>query len=102
MFEQFDVPAFYLSAQAVLAIYSSGRTTGLVLDSGDSDTHAIPVFESHALIYTREKIDLAGRDLTIYLRNLLNEFGLKFNSASELELVREIKEKHCYVALNFE
>ncbi|KAJ7022677.1 hypothetical protein C8F04DRAFT_1310439, partial [Mycena alexandri] len=39
MFETFNVPAFYISIQAVLSLYASGRTTGIVLDSGDGLPH---------------------------------------------------------------
>merc|ERR1712154_515832 len=35
MFETFNVPEFYVAVQAVLSLYSSGRTTGIVLDCGD-------------------------------------------------------------------
>ena len=34
MFETFNVPAMYVAIQAVLSLYASGRTTGIVLDSG--------------------------------------------------------------------
>ena len=34
MFETFNVPSLFISISAVLALYSSGRTTGLVVDSG--------------------------------------------------------------------
>jgi len=49
MFETFNVPAYYLAIQAVLSLYSSGRTTGLVLDSGDGVTHTVPVYEGFSL-----------------------------------------------------
>ena len=45
MFEQFNVPAMYVAIQAVLALYSSGRTSGMVMDSGDGVTHAVPIYE---------------------------------------------------------
>lgn len=102
MFEQFDVPAFYLSIQAVLSLYSSGRTTGLVLDAGDGVTHTVPIYEGYTLPHAIERNDLAGRDLTEYMRKLLNEVGLNFSSSAELETIREIKEKLCYVALDYE
>lgn len=44
MFEQFDVPALFLAVQSVLSLYSSGKTTGLVLDSGDGVTHTVPIY----------------------------------------------------------
>lgn len=45
MFELFNVPCLYVSSQEVCALYASGRTTGLILDSGDGVTHAVPIFE---------------------------------------------------------
>jgi actin-related protein len=64
MFEQFTVPAFYLSIQAVLSLYSSGKTTGLVLDAGDGVTHTVPVYEGYSLTHAIERNNFAGRDLT--------------------------------------
>ena len=52
MFEQFNVPAMYVAIQAVLALYSSGRTSGMVMDSGDGVTHAVPIFEGEVNLYS--------------------------------------------------
>lgn len=45
MFETFDVKNMYVAIQAVMSLYSAGRTTGLVVDSGDGVTHTVPVYE---------------------------------------------------------
>lgn len=45
LFESFNVPALFISMQAVLSLYASGRTTGVVLDSGDGITQAVPIYE---------------------------------------------------------
>ncbi len=49
MFETFNVPCLYVSVQAVLALYSNGRTTGVVLDSGDGVSHTVPIYEGYAI-----------------------------------------------------
>ncbi|KAG8907780.1 Actin-2 [Tulasnella sp. 403] len=99
-FDTFNVPALYTSVQAVLALYSTGRTTGIVLDSGDGVTHAVPVFEGFSMPHAIRRVDIAGRDVTDHLQLLLRKSGRHFNTTAEKEVVRTIKEKCCYVALN--
>ncbi|KPI42851.1 Actin-like protein [Cyphellophora attinorum] len=100
LFEQFNVPAVYMSIQAVLSLYASGRTTGIVLDSGDGVTHAVPVYEGFAINNSVRRIDVAGRDVTEQMQLLLRKNGHVFHTSAEKEIVRIMKEKTSYVSLD--
>lgn len=99
-FETFNVPALFVSMQAVLSLYATGRTTGVVLDSGDGVTHAVPIYEGFAIPHSILRVDIAGRDVTAYLRHLLRKEGTNFHTTAEFEIVKTVKEKACYLANN--
>ncbi|KAM6159880.1 actin-related protein T3 [Erethizon dorsatum] len=101
-FEHLGVPAFYMSTQALLALFAAGFTTGLVLNSGAGLTQCVPIFEGYCLPHGVQQLHLAGLDLTNYLQVLLKDHGIMLLSAADRKTVEDIKETSCYVAVNYE
>jgi len=100
MFETFQVPALNISIQGVLALLGQGRTTGMVLDSGEGVTHTIPVWEGYGINRAIRRSDVAGRELNILLSKFIamQDPGISLTKTKEQHWVRKIKEDLCYVA----
>jgi len=102
MFETFVTPAMYVSLQGILAMYNSGQGTGLLVECGDGVTCTIPVSEGYAFRSGMKRLDLGGKDLTNHLMKMLTERGYAYSTTAEHEIIRDLKEKLGYVALDYE
>src|SRR5689334_15724414 len=60
MFENFNIPAFYLGPTTSLAIYGCGRTTGIVCELGDLTCHINSIYESHVIRNSMQRLDFGG------------------------------------------
>ena len=102
VFEKLGFGFFNIETQAKLSLYCEGLQTGIILDSGDGLTHCIPIFEDYILSQYIKRLDIAGKHITEYLIKLLQMKGYAFNSSADFELVREIKEKYCFVSCDID
>jgi len=102
MFEKFNFPCIQVGVQALMSLFSQGMQEGLLLDSGDGVTHCIPVVESMIMQHQIQRINIAGRHVTEYLNKLLFMRGYALNHSADFEIVREIKERFCFVSANID
>jgi len=59
---------------------------------GDGVTNSVPIYEGFALKHSIVRTDIAGRDVTRYLKMLLRREGKLFNTSAEFEIIKAIKE----------
>ena len=104
MFDEFNVNKFYLQNQAVLSLYASGKTTGTVVDCGYDISHTVPIYEGFALPHAIKEFNIAGKELTMYLKEELSRLdNFEYTSSSNnLDVINRIKETQCYVAQDFD
>lgn len=102
MFNKFGWGGLTFEIQALLSLFSEGLSTGLVMDSGDGVSHTIPVSDGYVLDDYIQRLNVAGSHVTQYLGKLLLFSGYAFNSSSDYEVLRTIKETACYVSYDID
>ncbi|MEX2720748.1 MAG: hypothetical protein Q6362_004945, partial [Candidatus Wukongarchaeota archaeon] len=101
-FDTFNAQAVMLLDKGVLPLISVGKTTGVVVSIGYTSTEIVPVEEGFPITHAIRTFDVGGSDITDYLRRLLRQSGYSLDTSTEREIVRDIKEKLCYAALDYE
>ncbi|KAK2962607.1 putative Actin [Blattamonas nauphoetae] len=96
LFEEFKIPNLYVANSAILCIYATGTTSGLVVESGEGVTYSAPVHNGYYITEAVSRMNVAGKEITNYFARLLSESGHQFTSASDLETVKQIKENQCF------
>lgn len=103
MFETFNVPGLYIAVQPVLALAAGYTTskcemTGVVVDIGDGGTHVVPVAEGYVIGSSIKSIPISGKDVTLFVQQLMRERGENVPPEDSFEVARQVKEMYCYTA----
>jgi actin-related protein 2 len=101
MFEKFGFKALQCTQQGILVLYSAGITTGLAVDSGDGVTHCTPIYDGYSIKKANRHLDVGGREVTENLVRLMQRRGYSFHSSADFELMKAVKEKFCYAAVDY-
>jgi actin len=99
--DHYQCHAFYPVLDSMLTLYSGGFQTGLVIEIGDSITRIVPIYEGYKLEHAIRILDIGGRTLTRYMEKILGEIGFSADSSIRRELVRALKEKACFISLDY-
>ena len=89
-------PAFYLAKAAPLALFNSGVTTGLVVESGEGVSNITPVVEGYCRQDLMPHFEVTGSTLTDCLKKMISDKGYEIPDV-ERERLRALKET-CWVA----
>ncbi|KAM7252960.1 hypothetical protein ACFE04_008828 [Oxalis oulophora] len=108
VFEDFNFKSLFVAdSPSLVHLYeASHRPDGLVsktqcslvVDCGFSFTHAAPVFQNFTVNYGVKRIDLGGKALTNYIKELVSFRSV--NVMDETFIMDDVKEKLCFVSLD--
>jgi len=98
LFEKFQLPNAYISAQPMLSMYGAGRTTGITIDVGEDFIHCVPIVEGYPVLYNAQKIPAGGKAITEAVQKALAGMGTTVDEFT----AREVKHANCYVAMDFD
>ena len=96
LFDNLGVPALFFASQPILSLFSTSKTSGTILESGEGVTQSCVVYEGYSIPCTYERYNYGGGDVTEYLKNLLKKRGYHFYNSTEFRLVNDIKENSCF------
>jgi len=99
--EEFNCASFYPVLDSLLTLYSGGFQTGLIIEIGDSSTRIVPVYEGFQLSHAIKILDLGGNLITEFMEHQLKQAGFTADSSVKKQIIRVIKEKACFVSLDF-
>lgn len=102
MFEKYNVPSFFIENQAVLSLLSSGRKTGIVVETGDEITNIVPIYEGYPIHHAIKRMNLGGSSITNELTKILEKKQIELDSFTSKEFINEIKEKHCFISYDYD
>lgn len=96
-FESFNVPGFLCTNQPLLSLYGTGKTQGLVVESGEQITSVISINEGITVKNANVVSNIGGYDVNKYLQRLLKERQITL----DIEEIRYVKEKACYLSMDY-
>ena len=99
MFESFNIPGLYIADSTLLSLYAAGKFTGMVIDMGDGITQFSPFYDGFLFEDKFERINIGGKDITKYMRKILNKKGFTFEKISGKIIPNTIKEEACFFPL---
>ena len=67
LFDNFPVPAVFVANTATLGLYATGTVSGVLLELGYDVAVSVAIFESEVIPGSLQRLDVAGRDLDVYL-----------------------------------
>lgn len=101
LFEKYGVPGLFMPHASTLSLYSAKKDTGVIVDIGDSSSKFVPIYEGHTVETNAINAPIGGRNIDELLIRLMANDRFDMNSPAQKLFAIEVKEKYCYVALDF-
>ena len=101
LFETFNVKRLHIANSSMVGLFSYGKTSGLIVDSGFNVTSTVPIYEGYPLSHASIRINIGGEDLSKNLLSMIqSNLDETYIDIKGRILADDIKEKLGYLLLN--
>ena len=101
LFETFNVKRLHIANSSMVGLFSYGKTSGLIVDSGFNITSTVPIYEGYPLSHASIRINIGGEDLSKNLLSMIQDnLEETYVDIKGRILADDIKEKLGYLLLN--
>jgi len=100
MYEKFSVFHICIEPQPLLTFHYSNKNSGLIVETGESYTQVIPIFEKFIIPQGIKFNHISGGYLTNLTKEIVDKRLSKYNVSNKKEIAKKIKEKFMKVNSN--
>ncbi|CAD8078966.1 unnamed protein product [Paramecium primaurelia] len=104
-FDYLKVQSVLFMNSASLSLFSTGLVSGLSIELGHAVNTVVPIYQGFPIMHALEFSHISGAEITQCLENDLKAYELlldKFSEEEKLWIIKDIKEKMCYIASDYE
>ena len=97
LFEKFKIFNLHFEPQCIMSLYSTSKSSGLIINSGEISTEIVPIYEGYIISNCINKFPIGGYHLTQrFMEKYKNDFEM-FNVSNKYYMAQKIKEKYSQI-----
>ena len=97
LFEKLNIYQLHFEPQSIMTLYSTSKTSGLIVQSGEMSTEIVPIIEGYIISQGICNFPISGHQLTDKFGNVYKDIFDINNVSNHYWMTQKIKEKYAEI-----